>query len=227
MGAVSLKARAGQTIYLPTRGPGNSSLVAPFQTSSSSRLQQVYAQESFLGIPPTLAFLIHGVSFEIDESSFGFDEILPEVQVNLSTTSKSPDGLSTIFSENVGADETVVFGRGPLHLRGNLAVGPGFMFDRPFLYDLSAGNLLLDIRNFGPGNASPLDAFDARGDSISIVVGDADATSGFAFTRGLATVFWVDIVPIPEPSTIALMVLGMLALAWRLRRAKKTAYTQG
>src|SRR5678815_4864698 len=77
---------------------------------------------------------------------------ITSLQINLSTTSKGPDGLSTVFSENIGANETVVFGPRPARF------GPGsplpeytFQLDEPFFYDPSAGNLLMDVRNFSGG----------------------------------------------------------------------------
>jgi hypothetical protein len=206
-------------IVPPDPSPGNSSLAAPFLTSTSSRLQQVYGRDGFPPIQPTSGFLIEGIYFRVDESSSrGFDEIFPSVQVNLSTTSRGPDGLSTLFSENIGLDETTSFGPGPLHLSGfQPGFTVGFMFDRPYFYNPAAGNLLLDVRNYGPGNASILDAFASFGDSVSIV-GNENVNSpiGDIFTHGLATEFWVDIVPIPEPSTSVLLLFGLLALGWKL-----------
>jgi len=211
-------------IQIPFGQSGNSSLGAPFATSTSSRLQQVYRNGAFPGIPPTSAFLIQGIYFRVDENATFFDEMLSSVQVNLSTTSRGPDGLSSIFSENIGSDETMVFGPGPLHLSGfAFNFSTGLMFDQPFLYNPNAGNLLLDIRNFNPSDASPLDAFAVLGDSVSIVAGRANETSGLTFTSGLATMFWVDIVPVPEPSTITLLFLGALAFGWKLRRLFKAS----
>jgi hypothetical protein len=172
--------------------------------------------------------LIEGIYFRVDENAGPFAETFPRVQVDLSTTSRGPDGLSPVFSENIGPDEATVYGPGPLYLSGSFAIPPGFMFERPFLYDPTAGNLLLDIRNFGPGNASELDAFDTVGDSVSIVLGRADATSAFASSsRGLATEFWVEIVPIPEPSTAALLLMGLLAVGWKLRHVHRRSSTTG
>lgn len=213
-------------------GPGNSSLAGPFNPSPSSRLQQVYGHggDGFGPISTNYGYLIEGVYFRLDESAGPFNETFPSVQVDLSTTSRSPDGLSTLFSENIGADQTTVFGPGPLHLSGTLSgFTVGFMFERSFLYDPAAGNLLLDIRNFGPGNASPLDAFAVVGDSVSTVSNglDVNAPAGGLATHGLATMFWVDIVPVPEPSAFALLLVGLLGLSWRLHRVHRSSLTSG
>jgi len=220
--------RGAVGVFLPAEGvnnEGNVSLGAPFDTDFSSRLQQVY---EFSRLAPGSAYLISGIYFRIDVNGRVFDEILPSVQVNLSTTDRGPDGLSAMFSDNIGADETIVHGLGPLHLSG---LQPGFAvgitFDQPYLYNPAAGNLLLDIRNFGPAHTSILDAFAVLGDSVSIV-GNENVNSplGATLTHGLATEFWVDIVPVPEPGTITLLLLGALALAWKLRRPLKSLSTQ-
>jgi hypothetical protein len=81
-----------------------------------------------------------------------------------STTTRSVAGLSATFAENIGADNTLVFSGTLNWATGNLP-GPGntrqfdvvFPFTTPFLYDPAAGNLLLDIRLSGIGEAIKLD----------------------------------------------------------------------
>ena len=86
------------------------------------------------------------------------------LQIYASTTTRSVAGLSATFAENVGADNTLVFSGTLNWATGNLP-GPGntrqfdvvFPFTTPFLYDPAAGNLLLDIRLSGNGQAISLD----------------------------------------------------------------------
>jgi hypothetical protein len=81
-----------------------------------------------------------------------------------STTTRPVAGLSTTFAENIGADNTLVFS-GTLNWETGNLPGPGntrqfdvvFPFTTPFLYDPAAGNLLLDIRLSGNGQAITLD----------------------------------------------------------------------
>src|SRR5260221_11342913 len=77
------------------------------------RYQQVYRNSDFprMGGTPVL---INEVSF--DTSAAAINVSLANVQVDLSTTSAQPDGLSTTFSQNVGRDDSIVFS-GPLHLQ--------------------------------------------------------------------------------------------------------------
>jgi Ca2+-binding RTX toxin-like protein len=132
-----------------------------------------------------------------------FTVTIAAIQINLSTTGAAPDGLSLTFADNVGADDTVVF-------TGSLSLTSGFTgppagpkdFDyiiplqTPFLYDPSAGNLLLEVRNLS--GALAFTAFDAQfasGDSVSrmfsnpFVGQDATSTTGFADTLGLVVRF--------------------------------------
>lgn len=160
-----------------------------------ARLQQVFAASQFsaLGGPR----LITGMAFRPDAGEPAFTEINPDVQISLSTTSKSPDGLSTTLSENAGADDTVVFSgsltlssasSGPLG--GPNAFDIIINFTNPFLYDPAAGNLLFDIRSQsrGIGPAFFLDIENTSGDSVSSVI---ELTDGRRSTRtfGLVSQF--------------------------------------
>jgi len=212
LGFICSKANGAVPFWVPggPSEPGNSSLAAPFQTSTSSRLQQVYGESAFRFVEPGQGFLIREIHFRLDEAmGVPFSETFPDFQVNLSTTSRGPDQLSPVFAENIGANQTTVYTRSSLAVSASrIGFSVQIPFSRPFLYDPYAGNLLLDISNFQPGTASPLDAVAKLGDSVSIVGGRATDLQGLTFTAGLATEFVVDIVPIPEPRTWALLLLA-------------------
>src|SRR5258708_17748255 len=72
----------------------------------SVRYQQVYRNSDFprMGGTPVL---INEISF--DTSVAAINVSLANVQVELSTTSAQPDGLSATFSQNVGRDDSIVF----------------------------------------------------------------------------------------------------------------------
>lgn len=98
-------------------------------------------------------------------------------------------------------------------------------FTTPFLYDPSAGNLLLDFKNFAlnePLLAVSFDRDGTVGDSISVVrcFGDADLgtscvdspTAGpgtFAFPTQFTFVAAADI---PEPASAGLFGFGLIGL---------------
>jgi hypothetical protein len=147
------------------------------------RLQEVYGSVHF---PTEGALLITELRFRPDFQQGGaFSATIANIQINLSTTVREPDALSTTFAENVGDDDTVVFS-------GSLTVSSQFIgpatgpkeFDimiplsTPFLYDPGQGNLLLDVRNYSGSTASKLSGESAAGDSASRAGGSVNSASG-------------------------------------------------
>jgi len=203
---------------------GNNGSIYPFfieyDRLSSMRYQQVYDTAQFTS-SGTNGGYITALGFRADGGSKHTGNIITNVQINLSTTSKSPDGLSSVFSDNVGDDETIVYGPKALTFAGG---GGGrqepldmFMsLDKPFYYNPSAGNLLLDVRNNTGGMFDPfsqdhsLDASVVLGDSISVVYGTSVTNaSGTADTGGLVTGFQFD-----EPRVYIWQATNSLILAW-------------
>jgi hypothetical protein len=221
---------------LPRRGlagvEGNGNNCFPFGIScnslSSERYQQVYAASQFGS-----GGLITQIAFRPDASAgLPFSSAtIGNIRIDLSSTSAAPDGLSSAFASNVGANDIIVFS-GSLSLSSAFAgpVGGPKAFDitinltTPFLYTPGLGNLLLDVRNFsGSPDISSFDAESTVGDSTSRIftndvngVGDA---IGNADTLGLVTQF--TIVNTPEPGTFGLLALGALAMAGRMRLKTK------
>jgi hypothetical protein len=201
---------------------GNSANSYPFSIGSfGMRYQQVYGASDFSALSGP--GLITQILFRPD-ATFGaaFTSIAPNVQIDLSTTSAAPDGLSTTFADNVGANDTVVFA-GALTL-SSAFVGPAGGpkdFDitisllTPFLYDPAAGNLLLDVRNFAGATTTFFDAEFASGTSsrVSNLLEGVGAATGNADSNALVTEFHFS--PVPEPSSW--LLLGTcLAFAGRL-----------
>lgn len=183
---------------------GNAASVSPFSGFGvpSLRYQQVYAASQF-GAMDSEGEFIQAISFRIDTDQgpfFGSFVLLRDAQVNCSTTLRAPDNLSTNFAENVGADDTVVYGRGELQVDGTYSVGARpqpfgarIILQKPFFYRPSMGNLLFDLRIFTYSNSFgsiSLDYADVAGDSISSVSStNVFNNSGQTATTGLVTFF--------------------------------------
>ena len=194
---------------------GNTNNAFPFiNTAAGMRYQQVYGASEF-----STMVLIDAVLFRPDALiASAVSGTLSSVQIDLSTTTFGPDGLSSTFATNIGADNGTVFSGALLLSTSNTGPGPKnfdvqITFTTPFLYDPALGNLLLDVRNFGGGSWSgfALDAHNAA-DSISRVFSSPSnvaATSGLVDSRGLVTKFRTRAVP--EPATLLLIGGGLAA----------------
>ena len=133
----------------------------------------------------------------------------------LSTTSRSADDMSTLFSENHGSDKTTVFD-GPLVL-STQATGPAdgprdfdyrFELERPFFYDPSRGNLVVDF--IVPDGFSPalLDDQAVRQNAWLADFPLSGADSGSL--RGNQLI--LELTFVPEPSGLLVLVLGTATL---------------
>lgn len=183
---------------------GNFNSVFPFSIGSSlQRYQQVFSAKEF--VSASRQEFITQILFRPD-AMFGnaFSSIIPDIQLNLSTTSAAPDHLSTTFADNVGNDDTVVFNRGPLSLSsidtgavvGSKEFNIIINLSTPFLFNLSYGNLLLDVRVFTGGFTTTFDAENTFDDCISRVFNNnVNASTGFADTIGLVTKFSTTCAP--------------------------------
>src|SRR5215813_10539498 len=144
---------------------GNDNNFGPF-FNNSVRYQQVYSASQF---PSSIGpLMITQIAFRPDGSVTdpSLTILFNSVRIDLSTTSSTPTTLSTVFASNVGADNTTVFNS--FAFMNAPVTGPpggpkGFTVTfplTPFMYNPSAGNLLLDVRAFesGGGISAPLDA---------------------------------------------------------------------
>ena len=217
---------------------------------ASQRYQQVYAASEFDTLRG-LELLITQILFRPD-ATFGtaFSSVLPNIQINLSTTSAAPNSMSTVFANNVGSDDKVVFS-GPLSLssaNSGPAAGPK-NFDivinlmNPFRYNPSVGSLLLDVRNFGGGTTTLFDAqFPSTPTSRGYTLGanDVNASTGTVDSVGLVTAFKGTPIAgnppgghpgtsVPEPLTVGGTILaGGMGLLMKkkqaaFKKAKETA----
>ena len=147
---------------------------------------------------------------------FPLDVNLASIDIRLSTSTRAPDGLSSIFSQNVGIDDTLVYS-GSLHFSISTAetYGVHVGLQHPFFYNPQGGNLLLDVRHFQtlpgpPFTVGGLYGNFMTGDSVSSVISiNVNAATGSPGTEGLLTRFTV--TAIPEPSISLLIFPGLAA----------------
>jgi hypothetical protein len=164
----------------------------PLFSAKPMRYQQVFDAGQFSRLNPG-GGLINRIAFRGHGPGVPFTGTVAQLQVNLSTTSKTPDGLSSTFAQNVGADDTQVFS-GPFQTAVTFNGDPTnfeivINFSTPFYYDPAKGNLLLDVRNLQGGTEVPpsdqeMDGTSANGDSVSRVFNYGDATAPGAGQTG-------------------------------------------
>jgi hypothetical protein len=214
---------------------GNQNNSFPFNLAplgdTSMRYQQVYTSADFSAL--TGPSRITDILFRPD-ATFGaaFSSTLSNVTIDLSTTSKTPSTLSSTFANNVGADNIVVH-TGSLSLSSadtGPAGGPkAFDIDihlsTPFLYDPSAGNLLLDVTNFGGGTTTVFDAVGSGDSHVNRVWVENSTTAATgtvdSIAAGLVTEFKFTPATVPEPSALLLLATCIALSAGAAKRLRR------
>jgi hypothetical protein len=191
----------GATVVVPSAAEaseGNVGNFMPFAIPGFT-YQQIYSATELA--PLSGGAQITEIRFRRDGAvDFGIPSSQPfsatlNVQVVLSTTSKTPDAMSPVFADNLGADETVVYS-GPIALSSSSTTFPrafdiAIVLQTPFLYNAVLGNLLMEVRVLSSTGVQPFDAvWAADGTSRSYFSGspNAEAAQG-SDTLGLVTQF--------------------------------------
>jgi hypothetical protein len=238
-GVLATGPASAEVVVVPSRlaaREGDNNNGFPFNISRfhlpSQRFQQVFSASEFASLPRPQR--ITQIAFRPDaHTGNAFSSTIADIQINLSTTGASPDGLSWTFSDNVGPDDTIVF-EGSLSLssadRGPREGPKDFDIvidlETPFAYDPFAGNLMLDVRNFSAGRTTQFDAEFSTGDptsrASSFACGAVDSDIAEVLdTDGLVTQFTfsehfeitIDIKPGKTPNSLNLKSRGVISVA--------------
>ncbi len=221
LGGCAATARGATEIQSPRNPQETIGTRTPFLTynnqAPSVRYQQVYSSSDFTYWGEG-AWQITQLSFSANFN--GETYTLPNVQINLSTTTKAIDGLSMAFAENIGSDNQVVYS-GPLQLSAPTTAQFNFhiRLQDSFLYDPTAGNLLLEVMNFETHApiSFPEPAFGGTrtlGDSTSLAVAfDVSSPTALLGSGGLWTRFTVTEVPEPNCNTMLLTAVVVIGCA--------------
>ncbi|HEV2392534.1 MAG TPA: hypothetical protein VG146_09245 [Verrucomicrobiae bacterium] len=180
-----------------------------FQGLRSMRYQQVYNASLFTNLGSEFIY-VTTIWFSLSPNGIGSQPsadpwTITNMQINLSTTSRSADGLSAILSDNVGTDDMVVLGPTNYNFPGGFPGDRQVIFlSTPFRYNPAIGNLLVDVRIFN--GAGPLDthnpapsftAYDSPSDEISRVwsTNVASTVADGIDTVGLLSLIQLDPIP--------------------------------
>ena len=217
---LSVSALHAATVTYLTPGVGVDALPISGARVSGDEFQQVYSYALF-----SSTNTIYSLAFSSSAHGGGTDSttLSGSASITLSTTaSLSPGSPGTWTLSNEGADKLVVYsGAFTTAVRHNSTFDIAFEFSTPFVYNPSAGNLLVDFAWLStPSTDGNLGLSASYG---SALVGSNSRTSQYgnfgASNTGVATQFNIT----PEPQSWFLAGTMLLGCSWLQRRQRSAS----
>jgi hypothetical protein len=195
--------------------------------------QEDFGRGQFSSVPGSLLITSFAWRIKPGTGSIAFSDTSLSVHISTSQFAPNSNGGNTLitptFADNIGPDNALVLASGPgtLFSPGCTGVGPCpfdivFTLNTPFLYNPSKGFLLVDFRangliGVGTGQFDVEGLFPPGGGPVASVSGLAGSTTGNVDLSGNIVRFGYVLVT-PEPGSLALMLIGVVAFAVRQRR---------
>jgi hypothetical protein len=203
-----------------TSASGNDYDDAPLGTTNQ-HFQQVYSASLLSGL--SIGDQITGIGFRTISNSVSLvSQTVPDYSIWMGTSALAPGSMSSTFANNRTLDFTNVLS-GPLNIApGQFPGGPGInnfgyiTFTTPYTY--TGGNLLIEIAyaDFSGGGVSvdtafPYNNLDPSLAQTAFGSGPSSTTADQGlYNEAIITSFMV--TPIPEPTSLALFVIGMAGI---------------
>lgn len=185
---------------------------------------------SYLATDWTTPVSITGIAMRLAPGAASFNAVMPSIDVRLSTSSRTPETMSPIYSINKGSDEVTVYSHTSVSLFAAANQPPAafdlhFKFDQPFVYDPTKGSLLLDFRigTPAPGGARSIDSTQVSPQLNGSPAAYFSGSPLTSFVLPAADIIQFQTVSVPEPTILWLSLMGTL---WFLRRGLKGGVTR-
>jgi uncharacterized protein (TIGR03437 family) len=176
---------------------GNAAGQLPGAAPQTIEYQQLLGAGQFHSSPITIT----QISFRAAPGTGPLNGSVGSLTVTLSTSPSSPNTnggagplMSTTYANNVGSDKTVVFSGNSVPIKDAGCAAPGpcpfditLVFQKPFVYNPTAGPLLMDLQETNLSGTGTYDSesFSAPGGSVASVEGPQGNTTGTFMYQGL------------------------------------------
>ena len=212
----------GASIVVPTGMEsieGDRSAI-PLFGGDVGRTQFIYSSQNFSLFQPEGVYLVE-LRFRIEGGLNSFSGSA-DLELRMSTSGSNPELLDSLFSANVGADETVVLPRSTISLSGTQTSpnGPNAFnvvipLPNHFLYKPNNGNLLVDAFVYDSSGLRNLDWSSNTSDGASAARGGLPTSQVASIRDAAAPVLQLVYVSVPEPGLYTLVGIGALIIGWR------------